>query len=278
MPNLRFSGHESFHCRHFWLKKGFDYRRNQDAEKEPTVVLGVGKNMVSAISFWQKAFNIEEDQELAEFLFDDQKGKDPFLEDLGTLWLLQYQLVATKHASIYEHVFKDFRKKHLNGQFTVAQLHRSIERLHQMANESFSENTLATDIKVFLRNYVPSSGHKRDIEDDLASIFIDLNLIRKLEDGDYQVNVSERTEIPTEIFLYAILDAFPEKESISFDEIQMEVADAFACNKEGIERQIEQLQEKYPKQLVYKEDAGRKELQIKSGMMSKWKILEDYYG
>ena len=27
-PSLKFSGHESFHCRPFWLKKGFDYVKN----------------------------------------------------------------------------------------------------------------------------------------------------------------------------------------------------------------------------------------------------------
>ena len=58
---LRFSGHETFHCKEQWLTKGvqlFDYKEvdafNDDifAIKE----LGVGKNMVKSIHHWLKAF------------------------------------------------------------------------------------------------------------------------------------------------------------------------------------------------------------------------------
>ena len=53
-----FSGHESFHCRSLWLKKGYDFLNNGYAFNSPDAVvhLGVGKNMVAAIRFWMKAF------------------------------------------------------------------------------------------------------------------------------------------------------------------------------------------------------------------------------
>ncbi len=48
MNKLSFSGHESFHCRQFWLKKGYDFvqRRGKFSDKNAVVELGVGKNMV----------------------------------------------------------------------------------------------------------------------------------------------------------------------------------------------------------------------------------------
>lgn len=54
-----FSGHDSFQCRQLWLKKGFDFVKDGlDFNDEYSVVqLGVGKNMVSSISFWLKTFN-----------------------------------------------------------------------------------------------------------------------------------------------------------------------------------------------------------------------------
>lgn len=59
MDNLKFSGHESFHCRPFWLKKGFDFvKANQQITDKAGIELGVGKNMVGSIRFWLKAFNI----------------------------------------------------------------------------------------------------------------------------------------------------------------------------------------------------------------------------
>ena len=48
MDKLSFSGHESFHCRNVWLKKGYDFLQLKHKFSEPTAVvnLGVGKNMV----------------------------------------------------------------------------------------------------------------------------------------------------------------------------------------------------------------------------------------
>ncbi len=56
---LIFSGHETFHCKGFWLKKGYDYvRQGGKFTDESCISLGVGRNMVSSIRFWLKAFNI----------------------------------------------------------------------------------------------------------------------------------------------------------------------------------------------------------------------------
>ena len=53
MPKLTFSGHESFTCRQFWLKKGYDFliAGHSFADPDAVVHLGVGKNMVSAIHY-----------------------------------------------------------------------------------------------------------------------------------------------------------------------------------------------------------------------------------
>jgi patatin-like phospholipase/acyl hydrolase len=69
MSNPRFSGHETFHCRHFWLKKGFDFIEQGLEFNDPQAVvnLGVGKNMVSSIQHWLNAFNINENNDLSEF-------------------------------------------------------------------------------------------------------------------------------------------------------------------------------------------------------------------
>ena len=93
-----FSGHESFPCKTLWLKKGYEYiKANRDFNSSDAVVhLGVGKNMVSSIRYWYKAFGLNKDAEsswIADYIFDSVKGKDPFVEDIGTLWLLHFLLI-----------------------------------------------------------------------------------------------------------------------------------------------------------------------------------------
>jgi hypothetical protein len=106
-----FSGHDSFQCRLLWLKKGFDYVQEGKSfnDEDAVVQLGVGKNMVSSIRFWLKAFNVIDNKDIptvfGKRLFDDETGYDPFLEDEASLWLLHYQLVKNGFASIYSYHF-----------------------------------------------------------------------------------------------------------------------------------------------------------------------------
>jgi hypothetical protein len=86
-----FSGHDSFQCRQLWLKKGYDFVQEGKNfnDDDAFVQLGVGKNMVSSIRFWLKAFNVIDNKdkptEFGKRLFDDEDGYDPFLEDEASI-------------------------------------------------------------------------------------------------------------------------------------------------------------------------------------------------
>lgn len=64
-----------------------------------------------------KAFNLlDADEKLTEFANkiygspeNNIKGYDPYLEDIGTEWLLHFLLVKSMKASIFNLVFTDFR-------------------------------------------------------------------------------------------------------------------------------------------------------------------------
>ena len=103
MDKLRFSGHETFIARTFWPKKGYDFIKQggKFSSEDSVVELGVGKNMVLSINFWMKALGLidESTNELtpfSHFLFDDETGVDPYLEDIGSIWLLHYFLIKTE--------------------------------------------------------------------------------------------------------------------------------------------------------------------------------------
>lgn len=57
---LTFSGHDTFHCRQQWLKKGYDFikKGKKFTDDDAVVELGVGENMVAGINFWLRAFGV----------------------------------------------------------------------------------------------------------------------------------------------------------------------------------------------------------------------------
>ena len=69
--------------------------------------------MVASIRFWLRAFGITGvDGNLTDwgiYLFDEKAGKDRYLEDLATLWLLHFNIVFW-HSCIspwqYNHVIQ----------------------------------------------------------------------------------------------------------------------------------------------------------------------------
>jgi hypothetical protein len=288
MGQFKFSGHETFQCRHFWLKKGYDFiSSNKDFKSNNALVeLGVGKNMVSSMNYWLKAFQIADAQnsptELAQKLFDSS-GFDPYLEDIGTQFILHYKILENaSFASIYKLTFDTFRKTRIANEFTLTQLQDFITKLLAKNGESVSPQSVSNDIKVLIRMYlnIVKRGSK-SIEDDYSSLLIGLNLIQTVEgvivDSGllYKLNYSEQRHLDKLVFLFLILDKYDQQLSISLESIQSEISDLLLCNREGTEQKIEELASLGF--LVYKNDAGRREIQLKDSL-NKWNILGRYYG
>ncbi|MDR3338536.1 MAG: DUF4007 family protein, partial [Candidatus Symbiothrix sp.] len=205
-----FSGHESFYCKSLWLKKGYDFvSENKDFNDPDAVVeLGVGKNMVASIRYWLRAFGLIEDghsTDIANYIFNNDNGKDPYIEDLGTLWLLHYLLIKTELASIYKLFFVDFHKEKSN-EFNREQLLNFLRRKSFETDYSnlYNENTVKRDIGVLLQNYtIPEQGKPNE---DFSALLINLNLIRQVDSKTYYFNMKGKNELTSEILLYAILD------------------------------------------------------------------------
>ena len=285
MNNWRFAGHETFHCKHFWLKKGYDFtsERNSFKENDAVVKLGVGKNMVSSIQFWMNAFGIYEEDEISEFgnnIFNND-GFDAFLEDEGSLWLLHYKLLSKNYSSIYKLAFINFRKTRISSEFTSKQLEDFLSKLLISEGVNFSQKSIENDVKVFIRNYVSlyKKGAK-SLEDDFSSLLINLDIISIVPDSHieglqvFKLLYNAKENLPSEVLLFSILDSFDGEMSIAVNDIQNEISDLFLCNKEGTEDKLIELQDKG--YIVYKDDSGRKEIQIKN-KLNKWDVLKNYY-
>jgi len=280
-----FAGHETFTCRNYWLKKGLDHvwsggNFTNAAIKE----LGVGKNMVGAIKFWTRAFGLVEfDQrfsELAKYIFKTKGGKDPYLEDQGTIWLLHYLLVTSEVASIYNLVFNYFRKTRL--EFSREQLLNYLESECQSKQQKYSVNSLKKDIGVFLNNYLLPEKTK-SIENDFMGLLYELDLIDRVrKDGNiqsYRIVNKERKSLPDKIALVCILLNL-DNTSITFNELLTSinsVGSVFALNSKYLMECIEKFCNDYPDYLVYKNNAGVQVLQVKEGF-DLYTVLNEYYG
>lgn len=284
MSKFSFSGHEKFHCRQFWLKKGYDFLQagRQFKDEDAVVGLGVGKNMVSSIRYWMKAFDLIDEQErpnqFAHTIFGEH-GKDPYLEHTGTIWLLHYRLVTRANASIYSLFFNEFRKERI--EFTKEQLLKFLIRKCEEVNFTVSENSLQADTDVFMKNYLRPKRKTQNIEDDFSGLFIDLDILQEFDRMDsvswYTVKSEDRDSIPMEIILYAILDQ-ESGSSISLDKLRKghnSVGVVYAMSDNGLMKKIQEITDRFPN-ITFSDDAGIRELQFKE-KLSKEELLDTYY-
>ena len=275
-----FSGHESFACKSHWLKRGYDFVRGENNfnDDDAVVRLGVGKNMVASIKFWLKAIGLLKDAglvALANHLFDDDNGKDPYLEDIGTLWLLHFLLIQTDYATIYKTTFVDYHRQ--RNIIEKSKLQNYITHIGFDATgykNLYNENTVKRDIGVMLHNYCAKNGGNVNIEDS-NSLFAPLNLICETEKNTYRFNYDTRSDVPSLIFLYALLVKFEGRNSISFEDIT-ELALIFCLTNNDLLDIINYLCDLYPSEIVFSDVAGIKELQFRATLNS-IDVLDRYY-
>ena len=278
-----FSGHESFPCKTLWLKKGYDFIMAEKDFNSPEAVveLGVGKNMVAAIKYWYKAFGLNSDDErikwIPNFLFNDQDGKDRYMEDLGTLWLLHFLLVYSNTASLYNLFFVDFQKE--RRRFDRNQIVTFVRRKMGEANQDylFNANTVKKDVGVLLLNYcLPRNPQSNE---DYSTLLMDLDLLRQKESDDDKscyFNIEGKKKVVPEMFLFAVLlYKSVEDNTIPFDLLQ-EIGLIFCMTDLEVIDMLRLLSERYSDSLTYSDVAGIRQLQITRPIDSK-QLIEKYY-
>ena len=292
MNDYKFSGHDTFHCKQQWLLKGTELIENEGVVgfgdlNKAIPKLGVGKNMVLSIQYWRKAYGLLENDNLTEIavlLFNTKNGYDKFLEDEGSLWILQYLICKNRYASIFELIFKDYFKERVSNEFSENQIINFLQRkINENKQRDVSENTLRTDFKVFLRSYLSNDKSTKTIEDDYNSPLLELNLIntldRKLngEEVVFKINKESRSNLPFEIFGFCLIDLFGVDCTINFQSIRETLGNYFGLTNEGLELIIEKLYGEH-NEFVFNDDAGIRQIQIKTNEELKINLLNNYYG
>lgn len=259
MPErFSFSGHESFPLRYAWLSKGVQAAiafPDIFVRADAPVLLGVGKNMVASIRHWCLATAmIEMDGKtgvarvthLGERLFAPH-GWDPFLEDIGTLWLLHWLLVRrAERASTWHLGFTRWNAT----TFTRDQL---VDWLGDVARESpttrVTPNSLRRDVDVFVRSYTPAHPTRDlSLEDTFDCPLVELGLIQELELRHFRFTRGSRPSLPMDIFVFALLDfwqtRYAEQGTLSFEAIHTGVGSpggAFKLTENALAERLEDL-------------------------------------
>ncbi len=280
-----FSGHESFPCKTVWLKKGYDFvKKDLDFNAPDAVIeLGVGKNMVASIRYWYKAFGLNKEAKttwIADYIFNTEEGKDPFVEDLGTLWLLHFLIIYSGEASLYKMFFVDFQKE--RRLFDKGRVVSFVKRKMNEAQKDnqYNENTVRKDVNVLLQNYCLPQSPKSN--EDFSTLLMDLDLIRQSEDkgndkhDGFYFNIEGKRQVFPEIFLFALLMVKEESDnSIPYDTLQ-ELGLIFCMTDLEVIDMLKLLSELYSDSLTYSDIAGIRQLQFTKQMDAK-QVLAKYY-
>jgi len=167
--SMKFRAHDTFFIRKGWLSKGMrnvvankDVFITKDKERNPMDVLGIGANMVKALRYWLQVVNLTEEpstgqrnQSLTEFGELVYK-QDPFIEEMGTLWLLQYQLAKNKEdASAWYFFFNEFNMM----EFSREEFVQSLQKYVLMEQEEAAVRSLNDDFSCIISTYVSRSKY-----------------------------------------------------------------------------------------------------------------------
>lgn len=298
-----FGGHEKFVFRNGWLKKGVDAVAADSSifsRDEALVTLGVGKNMVRSIRHWCLATNLVEEipggshkkhiqpSEMAEKLMLVSPW-DPFLEDIGSLWLIHWQLISNKVRSlvwgiVFSSVFdNEFSKKQL-----LIFVRKELEKLRITT----TEGTIEREVDCCLRTYVTSGTRKTFLqEESLDCPLAELELLYHIpEEGLYRFNIGPKPTLPTPVFGYALLDylgkLLQNRRTFTIEEILYQngsPGQAFKLDENSVFEYLEVLESLTGGMLRINVTAGLKQVYLNDEFVAfshhePYRLLEGYYG
>ena len=203
---MKFRAHDTFFIHKGWLSKGMrnvvanqDVFITKDKNRNPMDVLGIGANMVKALRYWLQVVGLTTEptkgqriQTLTSF------GKlvykhDPYIEEMGTLWLLQYQLAKNRdEATAWYYFFNEFNM----SEFTRDDFVQALQNYIVMAQEQAAIRSLNDDFSCIINTYI-SRGKttKASPENNIDCPFGELGLIDVLSRSGN--NITYKKSIPS---------------------------------------------------------------------------------
>ena len=187
---MKFRAHDTFFIRKGWLSKGMERIVSKpdlfvDKNENPMDILGIGSNMVKSLRYWLQVVGLTNEpisgkrlQTLTAFGTEVYKN-DRYIEELGTLYLLQYQLAKQKNeATAWYFFFNEFNM----SEFTKEEFVQEIQNYIMMSGEesSVALRSLNEDFMCIINTYLPRykmTPDKVSPENNIDCPFGELGLI-----------------------------------------------------------------------------------------------------
>ena len=189
---MKFRAHDTFYVRKGWLSKGLkNVNQNGDVfiskEVNPMDVLGLGSNMVKALRYWLQATGLTEEPNygkrvqsltnMGQIIY----ANDKYLEETGTLLLLQYKLASNyENATSFYFFFNDFNMSEFSRDDFVIQLQNHIKI---NSPDDVAIRSLNDDFTCIMNTYIPkykSSPTRVSPENNIECPLSELGLIEIL--------------------------------------------------------------------------------------------------
>lgn len=160
---MKFRAHETFFIRKGWLSKGMKALKSDSAafiskDKNPMDTLGIGSNMVKSMRYWMQAVGITEEPNKGKrnqsftSLGEKIYKNDRYIEEMGTLYLLQYRLASQKTlATAWYYFFNVFNMM----EFTKEEFAGALKGYAYQGGEKPADRSLADDFNCIVGTYVP---------------------------------------------------------------------------------------------------------------------------
>lgn len=292
IKKVKLKGNESFNFREGWLRKGMRcVKEDESLFSKDNVMeqLGVGSKMVKSIRYWLQATGLCEEQyrnggrARAQVITEDFgeiiREKDPYFDDIFTLFLLHYHIVSNDVLCMPWYIFfnefdgQDFTKENM---ISVCK-----ELLIKKMEEgcTFSEKSFDDDCSSIIRMYM-NSGNIEDPEESLACPLAGLGLLQQSprNKSAYCKAMPSRESLDKLAILYVITCNLSEdKNSVSIDDLlnaPNNIGRVFNLSRVAINNYLDQL--RISGYLTINRTAGLDMVYVES-MMRPQDIMAEYY-
>lgn len=231
---MKFRAHDTFFIRKGWLSKGMRYVVQRPdifiaKDENPMDILGIGSNMVKAMRYWLQAVGLTSESTTGKRtqrltpLGESIYKYDRYIEEFGTLYLLQYRLACNKdNATAWYYFFNEFNMSEFSRDDFVGALQSYIKMVD--SSEVVAIRSLNDDFSCIINTYLPrykSNPNKVSPETNIDCPLGELGLIdiANAEKRTYQKSIPPATTFNPWIILAIIVDQSQQKKEIPLNDL-----------------------------------------------------------
>ena len=225
----KFRGHETFYIRKGWLYKGLkNIAQNPKVFTDKNVntsdTFGLGVSMVKALRYWLQAVGLTKESKIGNSTVQEltEIGKivfknDRYIEEIGTLCLLQYNLATNMSlATSWYYFFNQFTM----NEFTKEDFVDTFATHLKFMQVNAARTSIEDDYTCILNKYLKKN--LTDPEDNMECPFSELGLIEDIGKKTYKKVAPKSCLIPLQILLAIIVKEHPREYEIRISDLLKE--------------------------------------------------------